>query len=456
MAARGRHAVVLGASMAGLLAARVLADSYDRVTVVERDELPAPGVMRKGVPQARHAHVLLPRGAQVIDELFPGLLPALVADGVPVTVEPTHFHLTFGGHVMAQGGDPWEQPTYQASRALLEGRLLERVRALPGVEVREGYDVVGLAADAARDRVTGARVRRAGGDGAEELLEADLVVAATGRNGRPGRWLEEMGYEPPAEERLPIDLVYVSCLLDLKPGALGDVRVLLCGPVPERPTGVALFEQEDGAWVMTVSGYAGHHPPTEWTALVEFLRAQVAEEVVDAVQEARRLTDLRTYHYPSNLRRRYDRMQRFPGGLLVVGDAVCSFNPFYGQGMTVAALEALALRTCLEAGTDGLARRFFTRSAGPVGVAWQLAVGADLALPSVTGPRPLPVRAINRYVDRVQAAAGQDAAVARTFLRVTSLLDPPSRLFRPATVARVLVAGRRRTQAPAVAAGAAR
>ena len=447
MAVSGEHAVVLGASMAGLMTAQVLADRYERVTVVERDELPAPGETRKGVPQAQHAHLLLPRGGEAIGELFPGLLDALVAEGVPMTLDGTEFRLTFGGHLITQDGDASFPPTYQVSRALLEGRLLERLRTRPEVEVREGYDVVGLTADATADRVSGVRIQHRGRGAAEERLAADLVVAATGRSGRTGHWLQELGYEPPAEEQLKIDLMYVSCLLRMPIDALGTVRTVLTGPVPDRPTGLALFAQENGTWILTLSGYAGHHPPTEWPGLLASLRSQTTEPVVAAVEAAERLTELRTHRYPANLRRRYDRLNRFPDAFLVVGDAVCSFNPIYGQGMTVAALEALALRKCLASGTEGLARRFFKEAAKPAGVAWQLATGGDLALPSVPGPRPLPVKVLNRYVDGVQAAAEHDPAVATTFLRVTSLLDPPSRLLAPGTVARVAASRRRRRAA---------
>jgi 2-polyprenyl-6-methoxyphenol hydroxylase-like FAD-dependent oxidoreductase len=290
--------------------------------------------------------------------------------------------------------------------------------------------------------VTGVRIQGTQRQATEDCLDADLTVVGTGRSGRAARWLEELGYDAPAEEQQKIDLMYVSCRLKIAAETLGKIRTVLIGPVPARPTGMGLFEQENDTWNLTASGYAGHHPPTEWPALLAFLRRQVPEPIVTAVEQAERLTPLQAYHYPTSLRRRYDTMKRFPQGVLVVGDAVCSFNPLYGQGMTVAALQALALSESLAGGIEGLARRYYQRATKPINVAWQLSTSADLALPPVPGPRPLPLRVLNTYVDAVQAAAEQDPAVVTSFLRVTSLLDPPSRLLTPSTVVRVARAGR--------------
>ena len=443
MSTRGTRAVVLGASMAGLLAARVLSERFDSVTVVERDELPETGETRRGVPQARHAHILLPRGVQALDALFPGLLDSLADEGVPVVLEPREFRFDLGGHLFRMEGDPIE-PTYQLSRGLLEGRVLERVRTCRGVELREGYDVLGLVA--AGSRVSGAKVRRRAEGAEDETLDADLVVVATGRSGRTATWLQSLGYPTPSEEELRIGLMYASCRLRAPLDALGDVKCVLTGPTPERPTAMAVFAEERGIWVLTAAGYTGVHPPTEWEPYLDFLRAFTPEHVMTMIESAERLTDLQTHQFPSNLRRRYDRLDRFPRGLLVIGDALCSFNPIYGQGMTVAALEALALRSCLEtSGPDDLAPRFFKAAFRPSNVAWQLATGADLTIPLVEAPRPIPVRVMNAYVGHVQSAAARDPAVASTFMRVTSLLDPPGRLLAPRTVWRVLRARRSRS-----------
>ncbi|MGH3761480.1 NAD(P)/FAD-dependent oxidoreductase [Actinophytocola sp.] len=419
----------------------MLADGYDRVTVVERDQLPARVTQRRGVPQGRHLHALLPSGCGVVGELFPGLLDELVGAGGTKLADYRRMHfLPDGTHRLSP--DLVLEPVYQPSRPLLETGVRARVRGLSNVEFRDGCEAVGLVTDESRGRVTGARVVDHGGR-AEEVLAADLVVDATGRGSRTPAWLAALGYERPAQDEVVVDVRYVSRLVRLPPGAVPEVLVVI-GASPERPAGMGLFAYEDDTWMFTVSGYGGHNPAPDYESMVDVVAGFAPPHLVAALREAEPLDDVSTFRFRANRRLRYDRMRRAER-LLVFGDAMCGVNPIYGQGMSVAALEALELRKCLRRGDRDLARRFFRAAAKPVGVAWRLAVGADLALPQVDGPRPLPVRLVSSYVSRLLVAAEHDPVVAERFLRVSAFLMRPPTIMSPRIVARV-VAGNRRAR----------
>lgn len=448
----GDHAVVIGASVAGLLAARALSDAYERVTIVERDELPPVGEGRKAVPQGRHAHVMLASGLRAIEELLPGITEELLEAGARPCKSLREIRLVISGHLLnrdAPGAD-----VLLASRPLIEGHIRRRVLALPNVTTRERCDAAELMASPDRKRVSGVRIRPRDGGGTEELCDADLTIAASGRSARVPALLEALGYRRPEEERLPIDLLYVSRRLRLQPGALPGDRIIGIGARPGLPRGLMLIEQEDH-WILTVSGYgADHHPPTDESGYLDFIASVAPPDVLRAIREAEPLTEIVTHGFPANQRRRYDRLKRFPDGLLAVGDAISSFNPLYGQGMSVAALEAIELRRCLERGDARLARRFFRAAGKVVSPAWDMAAGGDLALPEVEGDRPLMLRLMNAYAERLLQVAEQDPVVATAFNDVADLLAPPQNIMRPRVLWRVLRGPQRRPPARAAVAPA--
>lgn len=432
-----RHAVVLGSSMGGLLAARVLADFYATVTIVERDLMPETATDRRGVPQGRHVHLLWGRGSRVLESLFPGFTGDLVTAGAPhFSGDLSEIYINSGGHSLLRSGHLPDFELATPSRPLLEWYLRQRVQALSNVTTLPGRDVVQLTCTAARDRVTGVIVRASTG-GDEQVIDADLVVDATGRGSRTPVFLAAMGYEHPNELRVEVGLTYSSQALRLPPSMLREMAVII-SPVEGRPVGMALFHNENDTWMFTVSAMAGREPPSEFEHMCAFVDGFTPGHVVNALRSGRPLGPGARHRLPSTRWRRYDKARRFPIGLLVLGDAICSLNPVYGQGMTVAALEASALRQCLVDGSDDLARRYFGKTAEIVGNAWQLATGSDLSLPEVDGPRPLSLRLVNKYVAQAQAAAERDIVVAERLSNVAGLVDPPSRLLHPAVVARVI------------------
>lgn len=432
--------MVLGASIGGLLAARVLADHYHDVTIVERDVLTDLPTARRGVPQGRHGHVLLARSSQILAELFPGFADELAADGVPSSTgsQMSRIRLSLNGHLMvhsADGETTDDSTLYFASRPLLERNILRRVQALPNVTLVDGHDVTELTATPDGDHVTGVRIADQV-HATRHTIPADLVVDATGRGSRTPVFLDKLGYSRPSEDELVVKLAYASQLLHIPDGTLPE-NLFAYFPAPGRPRTWTLVRYEHDTWMMTLGSMVGRPAPANRPEMLAWGEGFVDERALSAARAATPLSDVEHYRVPSNRWRRYDKMKRFPQGLLVFGDAICSFNPIYGQGMTMAAIEATLLSDCLRRGDQALPQRFFRAAAAKLRVAWQTAVGSDLTLPEVAGPRPLPMRLSNAYLDWVMTAAETDSPTAVQLLRVTGMLDSPLRLLRPAFVGRV-------------------
>ncbi|MDT0530911.1 FAD-dependent monooxygenase [Micromonospora sp. DSM 115977] len=427
-------AVVIGASMGGLLTACALTEAYERVTLVDRDLLPEQAESRRGVPQGRQLHVLLTRGRQAFEELLPGISAELSARGVPTVDLHEQVHWYNNGHRMRRAPSPLF--ALGVSRPLLEQVVRERVAALPGVRIVAGCEVEGLTTTLDRGRVTGVRLRPRDGD--PTTVAADLVVDAGGRGTRSPVWLAELGYRPAPEERVKVGVTYLTRTYRREPHHLEGLLGALTNAVPGQPRGGIVAVQEQGRFAVALSGMLGEEPPADDEGMTAFAETLAAPQIADLLRTARPESPPATMKFPASVRRRYERLRRFPAGYLVVADAVCSFNPVYGQGMTVAALEALLLRRLLRRPSDRLARRFFRGAARLIDGPWSIAVGTDLRFPEVPGRRSPRVRLVNAYVGRLHAAATRDPALGAAFLRVVNLVDPPTRLLSPPVLLRVL------------------
>jgi flavin-dependent dehydrogenase len=288
------------------------------------------------------------------------------------------------------------------------------------------------------DRVHGVRIHQPGE--AAVPVVADLVVDAGGRGSRSSEWLESLGYGKPPVEEVSVGIGYTTRIYRRLPRDLdGDLGVILA-PKPPRDKRIGfMLAMEGNRWIVSLGGWLGTHAPTDPDGFLDFARSLPRPDISDVIEHAEPLTHAVTYSFPSNLRRRYDAFTRFPANYLVIGDALCSFNPLYGQGMSVATLEALALRDCLEHAPSvrDVWRRFFAEAGRIIDGPWMVAAGSDFAFEGVTGTRPRGNAFVNWYLERVHQAAAADRHVCRAFFDVANLLAPAPSLFRPSIVARV-------------------
>jgi 2-polyprenyl-6-methoxyphenol hydroxylase-like FAD-dependent oxidoreductase len=422
----------------------VLSEFYEEVTLVERDRLPDGPEQRRGVPQGRHFHALLSTGSKTLGQLFPGLLDELVTAGANVLDnEPSRVYVRFGRHeldCLGKFADPASLVVYQPSRPFLDSHVRRRVRAIGNVRILDGHDVVEPIVDGAH-RVTGARtVNR--DNGVETVLDAELVIDATGRSARTLPFLDNLGYERPVEQRYPVHLNYASQFLRIPAGMIGEKLGFSVGPLPERPTGLVAVAYEHGTWILTLFGMGGYELPHDVAGIIDCAAQFAPPSLIAALRAGEPLGAMSAQRYPASTWRRYDKMRQFPAGLLVMGDAVCSFNPVYMQGMTMAALQAIALRSCLADRDGDLSRRFFKAAAKQIGPVWRANRLGDFTLSQGGGWRRELRRLVNWHADKVQIAAAKDPAVAEAILRVQHFVDPPARLLQPSFLMRLVAANR--------------
>lgn len=444
---RSRHAVVIGGSVAGLLAARVLSEHFERVTVLERDAVHDAPKARKGQPQARHLHGLLAKGLTVMTRYFPDLLEALASGGAPaLDLARSMRWYAYGGYRKRFDFGSG----IISSRPFLEWTLRERVIALPNVQLRDGCGVEGLLASEDRRRILG--VRLAGCDERAGTLGAELVVDASGRGSATPRWLEGLGYTRPRQSAVKVDVGYASRLYARDPAGVGARDWILVTPdAPrERRMGGA-FPIEGDRWIVSLGGWHGEHAPADEKGFLDFAASLPVPDVYEVASRNAALSEIVVHKFPSSLRRHYEGLARFPEGLVVLGDALCSFNPIYGQGMTSAALQAEALDRLLgerRRETGRLARTFFRRAARIVDTPGRLAVGEDFRFPETKGRKAPGTDVVNAYVAGVHRASLHDPVVGVAFFKVMNLMAPPRSLFAPGVALRVFAARSERRRAP--------
>jgi 2-polyprenyl-6-methoxyphenol hydroxylase-like FAD-dependent oxidoreductase len=438
------HAVVIGGSMAGLWTARILAEHFAKVTIVERDRFPDEPTPRKGVPQARHVHILLVGGMRVLHQLFPGLEEELAAVGAPEvdwlndcrSLASTGWLARFPSGIVSR----------TSSRALLEWTMRRRLAANPAITFLQEHDVIGLLTDEAQARVTGVTIRKREGNrlGESAALHADLTIDASGRDTKTPEWLKELGYGETEETVINSFLGYATRWYRKPAGFKGDWKALfyLSRP-PHFPRGGVLYPVEGDTWAATLAGTAHDYPPQDEAGFLEFARSLPEPDFYEAIKDAEPLTPVYGYRRTENKLRHYERLPRWPLGYAALGDAVCAFNPVYGQGMTASANAALVLDRCLRAARGGdlaaVTPRFQREVAKTNATPWTLATSEDFRWPTTEGGQPdRMTRLMHAYMNQVVGLVGERPAVAQSFIEVVQLAAPPTILFKPHVLGPVL------------------
>lgn len=431
----GQDAVVIGASIAGLCAARVLSEHYRQVTIFERDALPETPAQRAAVPQGRHVHLLMARGAAEFDGLFPGLLDDMVAAGVPMLENrPDCIHFGAAGHVLGTDHTLRHEFTaYVPSRPHLEWQIRRRVEAIPNVEIRR-TGVAEPRYSPAEERVTGVLLDA---DDDDSAVPADLVVDATGRGTRLPVWLEQWGFERPPEETVDVGIGYASQQVQI-PDGLIEEKVVVAGACRDQPLGLGMLYYEDGTWTVTTFGIAKVEPPHTFPEMCALADQILPTHVSAALRAGTPLGEVAFHKYPVSRWRRYDKLTRFPTGIIPFGDAVVSFNPTFGQGMTMSSIQAGNLRAVLDSGDPDIAGRLAKATAKTTYPVWTMTAVGDQVLHLAPGPRPWWYGPVGSLFDQFLGAAETDPVLAEWFLRRFSLLDSLWMVPSPALVGRTV------------------
>lgn len=434
-----RHAVVIGAGIGGLLAANALAKHAATVTILERDALPRGIEPRKGVPQGQHVHALLARGLRAVEDAVPGFIEDLQSHGAELGDASNRATWFQSGSLHAR--TTVGATAVVATRSLFEGVLRQRVAALPNVTIRDRTAVRDLCWNAERTRVTGVRIAERADDSFMLCHEpADLVIDASGRGTQLAAWLADAGYPATPTTMIPVGVRYTSRTFARNTPATPEQIAVVCVAGPESPRGGIAFAVEGNRWHITLIGRGDDNPPTDLAEFTAFASSLPLPDIARIITSSTPLDDGVRYHTPASTRHHFERVHHFPEGILPFADSLCAFTPVYGQGMTVAALEAEVLDTCLIGGTNDLLTRFMAGALPIIDNAWQLACGGDLPMLMPANQLPRKVRLLSRYLHRLHQAARTDATVAAAFANVVHLNAPVTSLVTPEIIVRVVTA----------------
>jgi 2-polyprenyl-6-methoxyphenol hydroxylase-like FAD-dependent oxidoreductase len=437
----GKKAIVIGAGMGGLSAARAIADYFEQVVVLERDTLPADPIPRIGTPQAQHVHVLLTSGLNALRALFPHFEQDLIQAGaVPLRV-------ALDVRLERPGFNPFPQRdlgwlVYSMSRPLLEHTVRRQLAGYPNITVRQlcRAENVLTNSDGGRVRAVQCETR----DGSSEVLPAEVVIDASGRGNPTLALLKSLGRPPPEETIIGVDYRYTTALIPIPPTAPPEWKgVFTFAEAPASTCGALMLPIEGNRWIVGLGGAHGASAPAEWDGFLTFAQQLRTPTVYDAIKHSTPPDRLPQFGFPESVWRHFERLPDLPTGLLPVGDAICRFNPIYGQGMSVAAQEAFILHRLLKSRSAlgdplvGLSAAFFQEAVPLIDAPWAIAANLDFVYPQTRGQRPADLEGTLKFGAALNRIAARDPAVHKLTLEVQHLLKPRGALLTPELVQRV-------------------
>ncbi|WP_122517151.1 NAD(P)/FAD-dependent oxidoreductase [Pseudomonas viridiflava] len=436
-ASRARHAVVIGGSVTGCLTAAVLARRFERVTVIEKSDFHDETGPRQSIPQEHHVHLLLLRGKQIIEGIFPGILSALEEGGAQVA--------DLGHDVKWFQGGRWKNRyrsginAHYCSRRLIDNQLRRCLTTVPQVDILSGTRVtrIEFAGDNDQRHVRGVFIDDGTG---ERSLSCDLLVDASGRGTHLPSWLKEAGFGTVRNSVVKTELGYASRIYRRIPAFAEQWQVLLVLPKApiQRSMGV-ISPIEGDRWMVTTGGWFGHFPGKDPDDFLQALADLPVPDIHDVIREAEPLSEVFTFKMPGSRRTHYDRLEQWPEGLLVAGDALSSMNPLYSQGMTIAALEADCIDSRLEALLEGSldCHQLQGLLCAVVDGAWNMATTEDFRFPETSGERTWRTRFDHWYGAGLGRLSANNRRALETQIGVTNLVVAPGRLYAPAIASRI-------------------
>ena len=439
-----QQAVVVGGSIAGLLAARVLAERFDRVTIVDRDRLPLTAEPRRGVPQSVQPHVLFTKGYRILEELFPGIGQALRANGAIAFDWGKDFRHFQRGDWSPTFAEAVGLDSFTCTRPLLESVIRQQVAKLPAVQFLAKQQVIGLCGDRSSGAISGVKLRQA--DGLTTELLAQLVVDASGRSTQVPQWLKEVGFNPPPATIVDPGLGYATRRYRIPAQHQPACKVLLISQQPpHQPRLGYLAEVENNEWIATLGGYGRHYPPIDDRGFLDFAQQLSSSDFYQAICEAEPRSEIRAHRATANRLHHYEQID-LPDGFVAIGDAVCALCPVYGQGITVSAISSLILRDWLAEGAQAgqplpNGASFQKQLARSNAFPWGLATGFDSRFLTTEGSvsSNWVDKLLQGYMERLAVRAHQDADLHLKFIEMAHMMKPPSILFHPKVILKAVL-----------------